>query len=56
MVAAKYLQFIQQRAEEFMVSNAACGQPNTFSVWTQFTVQTGKRSELPRGMPLATRV
>jgi hypothetical protein len=23
-----------------------------FSVWTQFTVQTGKRSELPRGMPL----
>jgi hypothetical protein len=28
----------------------------TFSVWTQFTVQTGKRSELPRGMPLVTRV
>jgi hypothetical protein len=28
----------------------------TFSVWTQFTVSTGKRSELPRGMPLVTRV
>jgi hypothetical protein len=27
-----------------------------FSVWTQFTVQTGVRSELPRGMPLVTRV
>jgi hypothetical protein len=27
-----------------------------FSVWTEFTVQTGKRSELPRGMPLVTRV
>jgi hypothetical protein len=26
-----------------------------FSVWTQCTVQTGKRSELPRGMPLVTR-
>jgi hypothetical protein len=27
-----------------------------FSVWTQFTVQTGKKSELPRGIPLVTRV
>jgi hypothetical protein len=27
----------------------------TFSVWTQFTVSTGKKSELPRGMPLVTR-
>jgi hypothetical protein len=27
-----------------------------FSVWTQFTVSTSKRSELPRGMPLATRM
>jgi hypothetical protein len=26
------------------------------SVWTQFTVQTGKRSEPPRGMPLVTRM
>ena len=33
-----------------------CQHPWTFSVWTQFTVQTGKRSELPRGMPLVTRV
>jgi hypothetical protein len=30
--------------------------PYAFSVWTQFTVQTGKRSELPRGMPLVTRM
>jgi hypothetical protein len=29
---------------------------DAFSVWTQFTVQTGKRSELPRGMPLVTRM
>jgi hypothetical protein len=29
---------------------------SAFSVWTQYTVQTGKRSELPRGMPLVTRV
>jgi hypothetical protein len=28
----------------------------TFSVWAQFTVPTGKRSEYPRGMPLVTRV
>jgi hypothetical protein len=27
-----------------------------FSVWTQFTVSTGKKSELPRGMPMVTRV
>jgi hypothetical protein len=29
---------------------------SAFSVWTQFTVSTGIRSELPRGMPLVTRV
>jgi hypothetical protein len=27
-----------------------------FSVWTQFTVSTGKRSGLPRGMTLVTRM
>jgi hypothetical protein len=29
---------------------------HAFSVWTQFTVQTGKRSELPKGMTLVTRM
>jgi hypothetical protein len=32
------------------------GQADTFSVWTQFTVPTGKRSGHPRGMPLVTRM
>jgi hypothetical protein len=27
-----------------------------FRVWTEFTASTGKRCELPRGMPLVTRV
>jgi hypothetical protein len=36
-------------------TNARCSRC-AFSVWTQFTVQTGKRSELPRGMPLVTRL
>jgi hypothetical protein len=31
-----------------------CGR--SFSVWTQFTVLTGKRSEHPRGLPLVTRM
>jgi hypothetical protein len=29
---------------------------DTFSIWTQFTVSTGKRSEHPRGMPLVARL
>jgi hypothetical protein len=29
---------------------------DAFSVWTQFTVQTSKRSGHPRGMPLVTRM
>jgi hypothetical protein len=28
----------------------------TFSVWTQFTMPIGERSEHPRGMPLVTRM
>jgi hypothetical protein len=28
----------------------------TFSVWTEFKVPTGKRSEHPRGMPLVARL
>ena len=28
----------------------------SFSVWTEFTVATGKMREHPRGMPLVTRM
>jgi hypothetical protein len=34
----------------------ACEVGCAFSVWTQFTVTTGKKSGYPRGMPLVTRL
>jgi hypothetical protein len=56
------LQPIQRGMTEFMVRSSPVplvptyDRLDTFRVWTEFTVPTGKRSEHPRGMPLITRV
>jgi hypothetical protein len=41
---------------EFMVSAVHVLTAHPFSVWTEFTVTTGERSERPRGMLLVTRM
>jgi hypothetical protein len=44
---------------ELMVKGYATeggGDGVTFSVWTGFTVQTGKKNAYPRAMPLVTRM
>ena len=48
---------LQRALDQSQVSIVQVGKKRgAFSVATQFTVSTGKRSELPRGMPLVTRV
>jgi hypothetical protein len=54
--AAESISFTSSGVLEKLTRRLLWSPGTTFRVWTEFTASTGKRSELPRGMPLVTRV